>query len=515
MPYHPDDTICAIATVSGGAARGMVRVSGPDAIRIVAKVFQASDAVPLDAIRLPTALAGHAIVELDYNEPRTLPCDVFLWPTARSYTRQPVAELHTLGSPPLLEALVAAVCRAGARLAEPGEFTLRAFLAGRIDLTQAEAVLGVIDAQGNEELNAALSQLAGGLARPLQQLRDGLLQLLAELEAGLDFVEEDIEFVSTEELLARLASASQLLSAVARQMSSRSTAGRAVQVALVGSPNTGKSSLFNAMVARCGVAGGASERKSTPAIVSPQRGTTRDYLTATIELDGVRFELVDTAGIDETLSGYCLPLPSGHRSAAAGEGRGKGESPGARHPHPALSQGERVSMIDSAAQSFAAERRAEAAIRLCCIDVTEDASQTPAAPLEAAQCDIVVLTKADLPRGLLQRADALDNVNVVVTSSRTGQGIDALCDRIRALFVNEKVAQQGQVVAATADRCRESIRLAEAATGRASEIATADGGNELVAAELHIALAELGKVVGAVYTDDLLDRIFRTFCIGK
>jgi len=508
MPYHPDDTICAIATVSGGAARGMVRVSGPDAIRIVAKVFQASDAVPLDAIRLPTALAGHAIVELDYNEPRTLPCDVFLWPTARSYTRQPVAELHTLGSPPLLEALVAAVCRAGARLAEPGEFTLRAFLAGRIDLTQAEAVLGVIDAHGNEELNAALSQLAGGLARPLQQLRDGLLQLLAELEAGLDFVEEDIEFVSTEELLARLASASRLLSAVARQMSSRSTAGRAVQVALVGSPNTGKSSLFNAMVARCGVAGGASERKSTPAIVSPQRGTTRDYLTATIELDGVRFELVDTAGIDETASGSSLPLPPG-------EGRGEGEVEEARHPHPALSQGERVSMIDSAAQSFAAERRAEAAIRLCCIDVTEDASQTPAAPLEAAQCDIVVLTKADLPRGLLQRADALGNVNVVVTSSRTGQGIDALCDRIRALLVNEKVAQQGQVVAATADRCRESIRLAEAATGRASEIATADGGNELVAAELHIALAELGKVVGAVYTDDLLDRIFRTFCIGK
>lgn len=507
MYYHPDDTICAIATASGGAARGMVRVSGPDVLHVVAQVFQAADAASLDAIRLPIALAGQAIIELDDHQPHTLPCEVFLWPTARSYTRQPVAELHTLGSPPLLDALVAAVCRAGARLAEPGEFTLRAFLAGRIDLTQAEAVLGIIDAQGNEELHAALSQLAGGLAQPLQQLRDGLLQLLAELEAGLDFVEEDIEFVSTEELLARLASAGQLLSGVARQMSSRSTAGRAVQVALVGSPNTGKSSLFNAIVARCGVANGASERQSTPAIVSPQRGTTRDYLTAAIELNGVQCELVDTAGIDETLSSSSLPLPPG-------EGRSEVASEEARHPHPALSRRERVSMVDAAAQSIAAERRAEAAIRVCCIDITEEATQSPVAALDSAACDIVVLTKADLPRSPLQRADSLGNVAVVVTSSRTGQGIDGLCDRIRALLVSESVAQ-GPVVAATADRCRESIRLAEAAIERAREIATDDGGNELVAAELRIALAELGKVVGTVYTDDLLDRIFRTFCIGK
>jgi tRNA modification GTPase len=171
-------------------------------------------------------------------------------------------------------------------------------------------------------------------------------------------------------------------------------------------------------------------------------------------------------------------------------------------------------MIDAAAQSLAAERRAKAAIRVCCIDISKDAPQTPVAPIDVAQCDIVVLTKSDLPRGPLQRADSLGNVAVIETSSRTGQGIDSLCDRIRELLVSEKVAQ-GQVVAATADRCRESIRLAEAAIGRARAIATEDGGNELVAAELRIALAELGKVVGAVYTDDLLDRIFRTFCIGK
>ena len=116
-----------------------------------------------------------------------MPCDLYLWPGKRSYTGQPVAEIHTLGSPPLLEAVVRAVCAGGARPAEPGEFTLRAFLAGRIDLTQAEAVLGVIDATASAELDAALEQLAGGLAGPLRRLRDDLLELLAHLEAGLRF----------------------------------------------------------------------------------------------------------------------------------------------------------------------------------------------------------------------------------------------------------------------------------------------------------------------------------------
>ena len=153
-----------------------------------------------------------------------LPCDLFLWPTSRSYTREPVAELHTIGSPPLLEVISAAVCKAGARLAEPGEFTLRAFLAGRLDLTQAEAVLGVIDARGSGDLDAALVQLAGGLARPLDRLRDELLQLLAELEAGLDFVDEDIEFISPAALHERLELAVQLLNEVAQQMDSRHVA---------------------------------------------------------------------------------------------------------------------------------------------------------------------------------------------------------------------------------------------------------------------------------------------------
>jgi tRNA modification GTPase len=481
MSYDPHDTICAVATAPGGAARGIVRVSGQGAIEVVDRLFRVDQDVALNHFQSAAAVAGwvilpHRVAAHAAGSVFRLPCDLFLWPTARSYTREPVAEFHTFGSPPLLEALTSAICQAGARLAEPGEFTLRAFLAGRIDLTQAEAVLGVIDAHGESELSAALAQLAGGLARPLQSLRDDLLQLLAELEAGLDFVDEDIEFVSLHEVRDRLASARKLLDDVSRQMASRSTGGAMAQVALVGRPNVGKSSLFNALVQRHGGCRGAEQVTRRPALVSTRRGTTRDYLTAIIDLDGIRVELVDTAGIDEDVDAA--------------------ES----------------SSIDKAAQVLAADRRAGATIRLHCVELANESSAD-------AVChgpnEILVVTKIDLA----ERAQPVfrrgaQNVDAVCTSSRTGDGLDQLTAAVREAICCESAAS-GQVVGATADRCRESIRLAAAALDRAGNVLEAAGGQELVAAEIRISLGELGKVVGVVYTDDLLDRIFSTFCIGK
>ena len=471
MFCNTDDTICALASAPGG---GTIKA----AVGIASRLFEASDQAALAELRHAMARSVRASIRVN-GALRPLPCDVMVWPTTRSYTREPVVELHTVGSPPLLEAIVAAVCKAGARLAEPGEFTLRAFLAGRLDLTQAEAVLGVIDAHGSGDLDTALVQLAGGLARPLDRLRDELLQLLAELEAGLDFVDEDIEFISPAAMQRRLELAVQLLNEVARQMDSRHVARETMQIALVGLPNVGKSSLFNALVERFGCEYGPHQIQNAPALVSPRRGTTRDYLTATVSLNGIECKLVDTAGIDE--------------------------SP--------------ASAIDLNAQSLTSERCKRAAICAVCVEALSAPDVRQLFELKsgfgANSCDVLVLTKADATPLFALPAEALNGTPVVLTSSRSGQGLEELCAAFGRLLLNDQSAHCGGVLASTADRCRESVRLAETSLSRAAELVRMGGGNELVAVELRAALEEIGRVVGAVYTNDLLDRIFGTFCIGK
>jgi tRNA modification GTPase len=507
MAYHLDDTICAVATAAaGGAARGIIRVSGRQALEIVGPLFRNENGLPFEAPNVATAIAGNLRIPLQNSSSAQLqpqasaseqcrtaivPCDLFVWPNEKSYTREAVMEVHTIGSRPILEAVLAAVCCAGARLAEPGEFTLRAFLAGRLDLTQAEAVLGVIDASHAHELSAALAQLAGGLARPLHRVRDDLLQLLAELEAGLDFVDEDIQFVSGQEVVARLGSAVQILEDVGNQMTSRQSIAAAHQVALVGPPNAGKSSLFNALTRRFGV--DRNRSLAAEALVSPSRGTTRDYLTATISVGPIHCELIDTAGnvahkIEET--GSSTPSPSGGS----------------------------VAEIDSAAAALGAERSRRATVRALCLDASQlpmDSARDRVVERLLPACDLLILTKADLVPCPIMPNLVERSVPTVVTSSRTGIGLDELGNALCRILASDETAPRGCTVASTADRCRESIHRAISALAGAHDLAACDQGNELVASDIRLALDELGKVVGAIYTEDLLDRIFSSFCIGK
>ena len=222
---HVDETIVAIASCPYGGLRGIVRVTGPDTVNCLRSIFRGNDDLSWWQVGRATRIPGAVLLAPPLGD---APCDLFLWPTERSYTRQPTAELHTLGASPLLQAVMKTVCQQGARLARPGEFTLRAFLAGRLDLAQAEAVLGVIDAVDDRQLEVALAQLAGGLSGPLTTLRDTLLNLCADLEAGLDFVDEDIQFISTEQLDRQLHAAQigqQLLKSANRVAQGFSTLG--------------------------------------------------------------------------------------------------------------------------------------------------------------------------------------------------------------------------------------------------------------------------------------------------
>ena len=468
-----DDTIVAVASPPGGAARGIVRLSGPQAQAIVDRlVSQTSQAVTCPPPQPPSrerergacfntrAEPCVATVELQLDSvASSLPADLYLWPAGRSYTGQAAAEIHTFGSPPLLDALVQELCRGGARLAEPGEFTLRAFLTGRLDLTQAEAVLGVIEADDRRQLDAALRQLAGGLAAPLARLRAALVELLADIEAGLDFAEEDIRFITAEEIDRRLQAAEADVARLLETMTGRTASRAAVRAVLTGRPNAGKSSLFNVLVGRAG------------AIVSEQAGTTRDYLVAQLDLDGMAIELIDTPGHNT------------HTNAA--------------------------DELAQAGQAVAASQAVAADVRIVCLDGSRppdvwDTEQL-ARPSDALR--IVVSMKCDLAGTFPSSADCLR------TSSQTGEGLDALRIALRAAAVAAQGS--GDAVVATAVRCHEALRRAQAALVHARSANATEQGEEIVAEEMRRALDELGRIVGAVYTEDLLQDIFSRFCVGK
>lgn len=457
MVYSLDDTIAAIASAPGGAARGIVRLSGPAAAEcLAAAVREPGGDFWRGAAR---TVVFHA--ELRLADLAPLPAEVIFWPNESSYTGQSAAEIHTLGSPPLLQCLLECLCAAGARLAEPGEFTLRAFLSGRIDLTQAEAVLGTIEAADGRQLNTALIQLAGGIAEPLHGLRQSILELLAHLEAGLDFPDEDLPLLHTGDLREGLRAACGEVDRLAERMAKRVASSDTVRVVLTGRPNAGKSSLLNALA------------RDAKALVSKTPGTTRDYLIADLDFHGIRCRLIDTAGIDERID-------------------------------------EAEDDVEKAARELAEQQCKSADVLLVCVDAAAvDFAETIEEQDSGSRpCRIVVETKADLrtPRAALRGA--------VVTSARTGQGIAELESRLRAAVL-AAAGGEGDAVAGTAVRCRASLQSASASLRAALGMAEARGGEELIAAEMRFALDALGRVAGAVYSDDLLDQIFSRFCIGK
>jgi tRNA modification GTPase len=432
----PDDTIVALSSAAGAAARAIVRLSGRCAGRIATAVCPDFDKLPAGQF-----FSGNLRLASFHS---LIPADVYHFVAPRTYTGQDVSEIHTISCQPIVDELIAECLNAGARAAQPGEFTMRAFFAGKLDLTRAEAVLGVIEAADRHELKQALTQLAGGMAAPMHELREDLLNLLADVEAGLDFAEEDIKFVASDALLMRLGNGLAHLTLMRKQIEQRALGQRPFRAVLAGKPNAGKSSLFNALVGR------------DAALVSAEPGTTRDYLEKIIEIGGVALELVDTAGLGET------------------------DQP-----------------IEACAQTLAKQQSREADLILWCV-----ATDEPEARYEIAPKCLPIATKADLapvPAGML------------ATSATTGRGLAELRQQLA-----QEVCRAGHAALAPSfSRCRHHVEASLQHLRQAHAIVIGEEMPELLALELRLALDELGVIAGAVYTDDLLDRIFGRFCIGK
>jgi len=451
---HPDDTIVAVSSASGPATRAIVRVSGPNTRGVVEGIFHASAASEAGRYLVPGFLRLSGV-----HSP--LPATLYFFAGPRSYTGQDTAELHTIGSPSLVERLVVDLLNAGARPAQAGEFTLRAFLAGKKNLPQAEAVHAVIAADTDADLKAALTQLAGGVTQPLEVLRDDLLNLLADTEAALDFADEDIQFVGQAETRTRLDAALNQLEALLHQLDDRTVSGRAIRVALVGLPNAGKSSLFNAL------AGG-------DALVSAVPGTTRDYLTAKLDLDGTRVELIDTAGWQAS-----------------------------------------TDTIEEQAQRLGHDATTGADVILWC-DADANFSEADATRLEATgavvlrvrtKCDLVENWLNNLASGGRKPSESSPLAVSVVSPTGTDSLRVALADCVQSLA--------RPALAPSQSRCRHHVAACADHLRAAREFTAHDGLPELAASAMRAALDQLGEVTGAVYTNDLLDRIFSRFCIGK
>ncbi|MGB3307336.1 MAG: tRNA uridine-5-carboxymethylaminomethyl(34) synthesis GTPase MnmE [Thermomicrobiales bacterium] len=460
-------TIAAIATPSGEGGIGIVRISGPEAAAIAGRVFlrhRTQQAVDLRTIKSHRLLYGRIV---DSHTDRLIDEALLSWMVGpHTYTREDTVELSCHGGPVPLRETLRVVLAAGARHAEPGEFTLRAFLNGRLDLTQAEAVLQVIGARTAESLRLAVSDLAGDLTRRLAPANAALISLLAYLDASADFPDDEID---TSDIDRGLAAADEALSAVAAGSRSGMLYREGARIALVGRPNVGKSSLLNALL------------RADRAIVTPIAGTTRDVIEETINLEGIPATLLDTAGIVETDDPVERIGVERSRTALATSAAVVFVLDGSVVPTP-----EDLDIARTLASRSASE-------------------QTPV---------LIARNKADLPQraGLDAVISLIADAPVVEVSASTGEGLSGL---ERTLADVLRTGSGGARPAMITARQRAAVDRALAHIHDAQEARVAGVPQDLLATSVRAALHAVGEVTGEEVDEAVLHEIFSRFCIGK
>ncbi|HET7103240.1 MAG TPA: tRNA uridine-5-carboxymethylaminomethyl(34) synthesis GTPase MnmE [Terracidiphilus sp.] len=454
------ETIAAISTPPGRGGIGIVRLSGPLALSIVEELVVLRHPPEHAHARLADVLDGAEAGGARIDEAM-----VTWFAAPHSYTAEDVVEIAAHGSPVILELLLQRAIALGARLAEPGEFTQRAFLAGRLDLTQAEAVRDLIEAQTLTQARQAASQMGGALSRRVLPVKQALVELIALLEAGIDFAEDDVDVTPREEIARRIGEISAPLAALEASFARGHVVHDGLTLAIVGRPNVGKSSLFNRLVQR------------DRAIVTCMPGTTRDLVTERISLEGIPLELVDTAGLREAC--------------------------------------EEVEQLGIARSR---EALADAALVLIVLDATQPLNEEERGLLAAVEGRpaMVAINKSDLaaPDAVQSDFSAVESAGrvAIATSALTGEGIIALREQILALATGGAAAEPGML---TSLRHQQAVATARAALNDAAQANAGGIPHEMILLDLYRGLWALDSLTGQTTPDDILGLIFSTFCIGK
>ena len=457
-----EDTIAAIATPIGTGGIGIIKISGPESWTIGRRLFDHSGS--LETIQSHHLYHGHIVDSKTGNTVDEVLISFMRAPT--TYTREDVVEINCHSGFAVLDRILDLVTQAGARLAEPGEFTRRAFLNGRIDLTQAEAVLDLIQSKTRRSLDLAGEHLRGGLQTIITELRGHLLDILAMLEAAIDFPDEDLEILAGEQLAARIR---QQVQDPITQLLEHYEDGRILReglaVIIAGKPNVGKSSLLNKLL------------RSNRALVTPVPGTTRDVIEESFSLRGIPLRLMDTAGLRQA-----------------------------------------EELVEKLGMEFTRERLAQADLVLFLLD-----RSTPLAPEDLQiykdignKPKLIVLNKVDLEAhpDFAAIRDRFPEETIVETSALYGDGMEELKDAVFLSILDGRLDTETSVVAPNR-RHKLCLERSLEAVNRGLELLDDQPSTELIAFEVQEALAHLGEIVGLTTTEDLLDQIFSRFCIGK
>ncbi len=452
-----EDTIAAVATPAGEGGLAVIRLSGRDALRIADQCFVPAGRNPTPLSDVPTHTLHFGRICQNGRPIDEVMAAVMRRP--RTFTREDVVEISCHGGMMPTRLILQTLLAAGARLAQPGEFTRRAFINGRIDLAQAEAVVDIIHAKTELSLHAAAEQLAGRLSDRINHLRDQLMNVLAHIEAHIDFPEEDIAPHTRAQLLHRVRAGREFVAALLASASEGQVLRQGIRAAIIGPPNAGKSSLLNLLLGH------------DRAIVSPVPGTTRDTIEETANIRGLPVVFIDTAGIREA--------------------RDEVEQEGIRRSH-------------------ASWQTASLIIRV--VDATTSPPPSPAEEAkeaEIAKPEIVARNKVDLlPSPRPPHAGAVD------LSCKTGEGIEELKDRIRDAVWSGRL-RPDMAEAMINSRHQEALDRARQALDQTLTVLEDESPLEMAAMDLRIATNAIGEIVGQTTTEDLLDRIFGQFCIGK